>query len=119
MITGIGMDIIELKRIERIIAKNDKFILRILTPQEREFFSRLGASRKLEYAGGRFAAKEAFAKAYGTGISGRCGFHDIEILTGASGRPYIHAPWLNCSVHVAITHSKDYAAAQVIIEKTE
>src|SRR5690625_5764338 len=69
MIKAIGIDLIELKRIEASIDKSDKFMQRILTPKEQEHFQNLRSqSRKVEFLAGRFAAKEAFAKATGQGI---------------------------------------------------
>ncbi|MFB4165172.1 holo-ACP synthase [Alteribacillus sp. JSM 102045] len=117
MICGIGLDIVELERIKRLLDKNSRFETRVLTPKERERLNDYDGQRKVEFAGGRYAAKEAFAKAVGTGISGRFGFQDIEVDSDHSGKPVITARGNNMVVHVAITHSKDYAAAQVILEE--
>ena len=65
---------------------------------------------------GRFAAKEAFAKAYGTGIGTQLSFLDIQVENDEKGKPHITKP-LQKGVHLSITHSTEYAAAQVIIEK--
>jgi len=117
MIRGIGLDIIELERIRKIIRKNNRFVRRILTEKEREVFhSLLNEHRRVEYAAGRFAAKEAFAKALGTGI-GKLSFQHIEVQTDMNGAPVLCAAGCeDFHIFVSITHSRDYAAAQVVIE---
>jgi len=116
MISGIGLDIVELQRIKKIVERQSKFVDRILTPFEKESYERLSDKRKIEYLAGRFAAKEAFAKAVGTGIGENLSFLDIQIENDKKGKPYIRKP-LQKGVHLSITHSAEYAAAQVIIEK--
>ncbi|WP_200411641.1 holo-ACP synthase [Virgibacillus salexigens] len=120
MIKGIGLDLIELKRIEQSIQTNNRIIERILTPSEREEFYTLESNkRKIEYLSGRFAAKEAFAKAAGTGI-GKLRFQDIEIQSCESGAPNLTASgYEKVNIFLSITHSNDYAAAQVVIEEDE
>ncbi|MFA1822572.1 holo-ACP synthase [Virgibacillus oceani] len=117
MIRGIGIDIIELERIRKNIRKNGRFIRRILTEKEREIYQILqNERRKAEYVAGRFATKEALAKALGTGI-GKLSFQHIEVLTDKNGAPTVHAA--GCEdyyIFVSITHSREYAAAQVVIE---
>lgn len=116
MIKGIGVDIIELSRIKQSIKRNPRFVQRILTEREHQRYEALSEGRKVEYLAGRFAAKEAFAKAAGTGI-GKLGFHDIEILSNETGAPAITATgYENLLVWVSISHSTDYAIAQVVLE---
>jgi holo-[acyl-carrier protein] synthase len=114
MINGIGIDIIELKRVQEMINRQPKFVERILCPSEIEVFETLSGHRKAEFLAGRFAAKEAFSKAYGTGIGKQLSFQDIEIDTDRKGRPFIVKPELQS--HLSISHSREYAIAQVIIE---
>jgi holo-[acyl-carrier protein] synthase len=116
MISGIGIDIIELDRIKTIIDRQPKFIQRILTENEQVTFEKLSTQRKIEFLAGRFAAKEAFAKAKGTGIGNGLAFLDIEIQPDPSGKPQITLPFRE-GVHLSISHSRDYAVAQVIIVK--
>lgn len=116
MIVGIGIDAVELHRIEEIIDKRPKFVERVLTPEELSIFTTLQRKRQVEFLGGRFACKEAFSKAYGTGI-GEVGFQDIEILPKKNGRPVIHQSLFDGFVHVSITHTDKEALAQVILEK--
>lgn len=117
MIIGVGIDIVELERIEQLIAKNEKFIDRILTEKEKMIFSQLSPKRKVEFAAGRFAAKKAYAKAVGTGVGKNVSFHDIQIMNDDHGKPIAISDMENCCIHVSISHSRDYAIAQVIIER--
>lgn len=116
MITGLGIDITELKRIESIKKKTKKFEERILTERERRQMLVLSEQRQLEYLAGRFAAKEAFSKARGTGIGKNCSFQDIEILKEPSGKPSLYFKGILVNGFVSITHTKEYAAAQVILQ---
>ncbi|GAB3791247.1 holo-ACP synthase [Virgibacillus kimchii] len=117
MIRGIGLDIIELDRVRRNIRQSNRFVRRILTEKEREVFDSLqNEHRKVEYAAGRFAAKEAFAKALGVGI-GKLSFQHIEVLTDEKGAPTVQARgYEDDRIFISITHSREYAAAQVVIE---
>lgn len=115
MIKGIGIDIVEISRISELLQKQGKFPERILTEKERAVFESLTGNRKAEYLAGRFAAKEAFSKAAGTGIGKELSFLDIEIETTQSGQPFISKPYSE-GVHLSISHSREYAAAQVVIE---
>lgn len=117
MIEGIGIDLVELSRIRTIIANNPKFIQKVLTVKEFAHFEQLSDHRKVEFLGGRFACKEAFAKAYGTGI-GKISLADIEVLPDKVGRPVVtQSPFTNGQVHVSITHTHDYAMAQILLER--
>ena len=115
MIVGIGLDIIELKRIEQVMMNQSKFVDRILTPSEKAQYDQLSWKRQVEFVAGRFAAKEAYAKANGTGI-GQLSWQHIEIKSD-HGRPYILSEIDDEKVHLTITHTKQIAAAQVIIER--
>ncbi|MFB1082989.1 holo-ACP synthase [Jeotgalibacillus sp. JSM ZJ347] len=117
MIHGIGLDIVEIERIATLLNRQPKIARRVLTELELSQFNELGEKRKIEFLAGRFAVKEAYAKAIGCGIGRELSFQDIEILKEASGRPYIRHPEYN--VHVSITHTKEYAAAQVVVEKAD
>jgi holo-[acyl-carrier protein] synthase len=116
MIVGIGIDIVELKRIDKIARRQIKFIDRILTPSEQEKYQSLVGKRQTEFLAGRFAAKEAFAKANGTGIGQQLSFLDIVVENDEKGKPFISHP-VQEGVQLSITHSAEYAVAQVIIEK--
>ena len=131
MIYGVGMDMLEIRRMNKIMEGKaaQRFLERILTLAERN----LAATRKgrfSEFIAGRFAAKEAVVKALGCGIGKSVGFQDIEVLPDALGKPCctIAAPALarlslpldsTLRVHLSITHSESMAAAYVIIEIME
>ncbi|WP_027964882.1 holo-ACP synthase [Halalkalibacillus halophilus] len=118
MITGIGIDLAEIERIDRLYKKKDRFPKRILSSRELEIFDQLmNRKRKLEFLAGRFAAKEAYSKACGTGIGSSMSFVSIEVLPLNSGKPVLFVSGvLQSSVLVSISHSKAYAVAQVVIQ---
>jgi holo-[acyl-carrier protein] synthase len=115
MIKGIGLDVTEIERITVAHDRSSKFKDRILTTQEIKRFEKLSETRQLEFLAGRFAAKEAFAKALGTGIGKSCSFHDIEVLPNEVGKPMLFFKGIEVKGHISITHTKQFAAAQVIL----
>ena len=115
MITGIGLDIVELGRIRRLDGKSAKFRERVLTAHELAEYELLSDNRKVEFLAGRFAAKEAFGKAKGTGIGKMCAFHDIEIRKDLNGKPSVFFREQEDGL-VSITHTKEYAAAQILLQ---
>ncbi|WP_297990901.1 holo-ACP synthase [Anoxybacillus sp.] len=117
MIVGIGIDIVDLSRIAHLLERQPKFIERVLTDNERMRFFELSSKRKIEFVAGRFAAKEAYAKALGTGIGVHVSFSDVEVKNDEYGKPYIDSLLADQRVHVSISHSDHYAVAQVIIER--
>jgi len=129
MIIGIGMDMVEMDRVRQILAKpeGERFLMRVLSPREREAAARFANSLRLaEYVAGRFAAKEAVAKALGCGIGARAGFHDIAILSAEGGQPVVDISppakeqlGLDGStrIHLSITHTREHAAAYAIWER--
>lgn len=118
MIEGIGIDIVELDRIKKLLERQSRIVDRILTESEKDEFVTLSEKRKIEYLAGRFAAKEAFSKAWGTGIGERLSFLDIEIRKDRNGKPFVVKP-IAVGVHLSISHSEQYAVAQIVIEKTD
>lgn len=123
MIRGIGTDLIELARIE--VTGIDRLAGRILTASEQEYLPHQ-PKRRLEYVAGRFSAKEAIAKALGTGIGEVLSFQDIQITTDAKGKPYVtlserahHHLFGDASVtiHLSISHSDHYANAMAVVEE--
>ena len=115
MIRGIGLDLVELNRIEKMMLRTEKFQQRILTSRELAIFEPLSPSRKVEFLAGRFAAKEAYSKANGTGIGTGCELHQIEILKDDAGKPLLYFDGKRVNGFVSITHTKTTAAAQVIL----
>lgn len=116
IIIGIGLDIAEISRIKEAHLKREAFSKRVLTPAEWEIFSRLTGTRQIEFLAGRYAAKEAFSKAMGTGI-GKLGFQDIEIIPDRYGKPVIERSPFTGQVFLSITHTGTIVAAQVVLEK--
>ncbi|MFD1362006.1 holo-ACP synthase [Lentibacillus salinarum] len=118
MIKGIGIDVIELDRIHYSMQQHERFADRILTHKERTFFDTLtNERRKTEYLAGRFAAKEAFSKAVGHGI-GKLSFKHMEVTTDTYGAPEMSAAgYEHERIFISISHSRDYAVAQVVIEE--
>jgi len=115
MIKGIGLDVTEIERIKAAHILTPKFKARILTANELDRFTKMKETRQLEFLAGRFAAKEAFAKAMGTGIGKHCSFHDIEVISNEDGKPVLYFKGREVNGHVSITHTKQFAAAQVIL----
>lgn len=121
MIKGVGIDIIEIKRIKSVIEKfGDRFFQRILTDKEIEYCKSFKTKSELHFAG-RFASKEAYSKAIGTGISKDFGWKDIEILNDKRGKPYINHVVKNeyseLKFHISISHTDEYASAVVVCEE--
>lgn len=127
MIHGLGHDIIEIERVNKLLHDHIgiRFIARILTEREQAVYAAKGG-RQVEFAAGRFAAKEAIVKAFGTGIGEVISFQDIEILPDQFGKPIARlskAAWqrlgLSSSeyrIHLSISHQPSIASAQAIVE---
>lgn len=128
MIIGIGNDIVSVDRIREILAKNkDSFLQKILTDKEISVFVHVGAEKVAGYIANRFAAKEAFSKALGTGIGKDVSFKDVEILKTSRGKPYFEFSLKikdlfrsdygnNVKVHLSMSDEREYAQAFVVIE---
>ena len=87
MIYGIGTDIVSIERVQTILNKNrDGFINRVLTEHERALFANKADSAA--FCAKRFAAKEAFSKALGTGIGRVVSFQDLTVRRNENGKPY-------------------------------
>tara|TARA_B100000767_G_scaffold264949_1_gene280455 strand:- start:1357 stop:1743 length:387 start_codon:yes stop_codon:yes gene_type:complete len=126
-IIGIGVDIIKNKRISLSI-KNKKFINR--TYGKNEILMSKKINNKTSYFSKRFAAKEAFAKALGTGFSGGLNFKDIEIINDKLGKPYFmisskirnlvkkKMKIKNFNLFLSISDEKEYSIAFTIIQTT-
>ena len=118
MIKGIGIDIVELGRIEKSMLERERFIDRVLTEKEKLRFLELTNNRRqVEYLAGRFAAKEACAKALGTGI-GRLSFQHIETSNRDNGAPALEVSGYENDIFLlSISHSREYAIAQVLVQE--
>lgn len=116
MIAGVGLDVVDIERINKAYIKKPSFAQRVLTEGELNIFTSLKGSRQIEFLAGRFSAKEAFSKAFGTGI-GKLTFRDVEILPDSKGKPVITRSPFEGNIWVSISHTETVAIAQVILEK--
>ncbi len=124
MIVGIGVDIAETARVEKLNAKyGQRFAQRILTADELLEFDRRKHSSS--YLATRFAAKEAVAKALGTGIGEQLSFHSIQIDNDNQGKPLLR--FLGTAVDliaglniknamISLSDEKHYVVAMVVLE---
>ena len=127
MIIGCGVDVVDIQRMENVIRKWDKhFLKKVFTPGEIRYCEKKKEGRYQSYAG-LFAAKEALAKALGTGFR-NMQWQDIEIKQNALGKPLINLSERFTdlkrngnvhSVHLSISHTRKVAVAQVIIENVQ
>ena len=121
-IHGIGIDIVDTARIQESIERfGDRFIDRIFTESEKAYCSAMTASER-NYAA-RFAAKEAIAKALGTGIGAELAWTDMEILRNANGKPGAKLTGAGkafmerngiVEIQISLSHADNHAAANAI-----
>ncbi len=125
MIAGIGTDITEVRRFEKWV-KEPEMLERFFN--EKEMSSAKSEAAKCQHYAARFAAKEAFSKALGTGISS-FGLKDVYITNNSEGKPLLNIEGDalslmkerlgQCKAFVSLSHEKEYAIAFVILEKGE
>lgn len=129
MIFGIGTDLVDIWRVEKLLARfGEVFIRKILTPKEESFFFAKQAHQRASYLAKRFAAKEALLKALGTGLAKGLAWHHMEITPNPDGAPFVqltHAAHVRAleqsqgrpyRVHLSLTDSHELAQAFVIME---
>lgn len=131
MIIGIGIDLVDIRRIETLLEKHgSRFKERYFTKGEIDLVeSRKSSGRDVLTLAKRFAAKEAYAKALGTGFVDGLKMNEIEVCLDNKGKPYlilsgtakelvnsITPKDMNSVVHISLTDEPPYAQAQVIIE---
>lgn len=124
MISGTGIDLVDVGRIERLLGKwGDKFTGRFFSGQEIEYCSRR-AVPAIHFAA-RFAAKEAFLKSIGFGLGMGVRLADIEVVNDDKGKPRLslHGGAQRRlvimgvrAVHLSLTHTSGHAVATVILE---
>ncbi len=129
MIYGIGTDIIQISRVEGVLARNgDRFAEKVLGPQELEKYRARRAkveARGLRFLATRFAAKEAFSKAIGLGMHMPMTWRSMQTLNAPSGKPVVVTSGAlmdfmeehGLTAQVSITDEAEYAVAFVIVEK--
>lgn len=122
MIIGTGCDLVEVARIKKAI-ENPRFLQRVYTQAEIDYCLARGRQQTMSFAA-RFAAKEAAAKALGTGFR-QASMRDVEVINDALGKPTIRfgghfqkmAEDLGCKYyHLSLSHTKEYGFAQVVLE---
>ena len=124
MIVGVGTDVCSIERIQKSLDRfGQRLVNRILTPAERPRFGRV--KDKAGYLAKRFAAKEAFSKAIGTGIHAPFTWHSITVTRNPRGKPGVepnatmarHLKKLGVtSCHISLTDDGDVAMAFVVLE---
>ena len=127
MIYGIGTDIVSIERIQNILNKNrDGFINRVLTEHEKALFANKADSAA--FCAKRFAAKEAFSKALGTGIGRIVSFQDLTVRSNEHGKPYfVPSEKLRLYLqekgikhgHLSISDESQNALAFVVLEASD
>lgn len=122
MIIGIGTDIAEVSRIGKSI-ENDAFKIKVFSETEIVYCE--SKANKAENYAARFAAKEAFVKALGTGLRGEMFINEIEVVNDDLGKPTIRlsgkaAETISTknikTIHVSLSHTKEMAMATVVLE---
>jgi holo-[acyl-carrier protein] synthase len=121
MIRGIGTDIIEVERIKGICEKyGQKFLDRIFTKEEQEYCDSFNDTKYVHYAA-RFAMKESFSKAIGTGLTQGFKFTEIGIVNKDSGEPEVILTgsmlekWGKYKIQVSLSHTRENAVAFLIM----
>ena len=117
-IVGIGTDIVDIRRIEKLVAKTgwDKFAGKILSKEEIEAL-KPKQKNDASHIAKRFAGKEAISKAMGTGI-GELGFEDIIISNNSKGKPEATLRKVtNVKIHISMSDEYPYAIAFAVIEQ--
>src|SRR5512140_2358298 len=126
MIAGIGVDVVDIARVQALLDRHgERFLRRVFTEEEAAYA--MGGANKAERLAGRFAVKEAVMKALGTGKSQGILWRDVETLRGRLGKPEVRlhgqaVQWAKirsggAMMHASITHDGGKAMAFVILEK--
>lgn len=124
MIIGIGIDIVEVRRISSALQGTRAMEQRVFTPEEIRFCT--SRKNKFQHFGGRFAAKEAALKALGTGWSQGIRWKDVEVTSDDLGKPILTFHGKAKEIFeksgaqrtwVSITHSPEHALAVVVLEQ--
>jgi len=124
MIYGVGADIVRIPRMDKVLMKyGQRFANRILAPEERDAFAARNDPER--FLAKRFAAKEAFGKALGTGVAAPATLHAVIIDHDTRGKPFFRfSPALetymreeNLTAHLTLTDEVEYVVAFVVVEK--
>lgn len=122
-VIGIGIDVVETRRIEGSIQKfGERFLNRVFLPGEVEYCQSMKFPAR--HFAARFSAKEAVSKAFGTGIGKSMGWRDLEVRRKASGEPFavLHGDAEKMAkrlgvveVMISLSHADEYAAANAVL----
>ncbi len=117
-VDGMGVDLVEIRRIQEIDA--NKLANRILSTQEKTLYNQKKlAAQKTEFLASRFAAKEAYTKAYQS-FDTALNMSDVSVLNSETGAPYIDSPYRKQDkILLSLSHTKNYIVAVCIIEKVK
>lgn len=116
MASGVGIDLLEIERLERALKRHPRLAERVFTEAERDYAA--ARARPGRHLAARFAAKEAVVKALG--LSGGFGLREIEVLAGEPPRVSLSGRAAGAAaaeqVKISLTHSRDFAAAVAIVD---
>jgi holo-[acyl-carrier protein] synthase len=130
-VVGLGTDLCDIRRIAEVLERQgERFAEKVLGPDEMELFRLRRAhneQRGIAFLATRFAAKEAFSKALGTGMRMPMTWRACEVLPDASGKPTLklhgalaaHVEALGLTALVSVTDEKDMASATVLLQKNK
>jgi holo-[acyl-carrier protein] synthase len=114
--SGLGIDLLEIERLERALQRHPRLAERIFTEAERDYAA--ARARPGRHLAARFAAKEAVVKALG--LSGGFGLREIEVIAGEPPRVALSGRAAEVAgadrVEISLTHSRDFAAAVAIVD---
>ena len=122
MAAGIGVDMLEIARMERVIKRRPSFLKRVFTDEERAYCD--SCARPAEHYAARFAAREAVLKALGTGFSEGIGFKDVSVTNDERGKPIavlsgraaeVAAERGVQEVALSLSHTRDVAVANAVL----
>ena len=122
MAAGIGVDMLEITRMERVIKRRPSFLKRVFTDEERAYCD--ACARPAEHYAARFAAREAVLKALGTGFSEGIGFKDVSVTNDEWGKPIavlsgraaeVAAERGVQEVALSLSHTRDVAVANAVL----
>ena len=121
-LAGIGVDMLEIARMEKALARRPSFATRVFTPVERKYCERM--ARPAQHYAARFAAREAVLKALGTGFSEGIGFKDVSVTNDEWGKPIavlsgraaeVAAERGVQEVALSLSHTRDVAVANAVL----
>ncbi|MCX7770567.1 MAG: holo-ACP synthase [Proteobacteria bacterium] len=119
MVIGLGVDIVKIERIRSMLDRyGERFLRKVFREEEIK-------RKDVMEIGGKFAVKEAFVKALGTGFSKNVFFKDISVLNDDVGKPFVQLSdkiikqfeLENIKIHVSISHDGEYAIAMAVLER--